>query len=87
MVRGVNVGGVFVSDDSTQSFSFEGLAGHSISSLATNGNSTKILAAGYGTGLWQAEIDPIIGWTHEVLLFEDDFESGSTYRWIQGSAR
>ena len=87
IVRGVSLGGVFASDNGSQSFSFEGLDGNSISSLAMDGNSLKVLAAGYGTGLWQAEIDGIIECSQDVLLFADGFESGDTYRWIQGSGR
>lgn len=80
MVRGLSVGGVFVSEDSTQTFGFEGLDGHSVTSLAIDGASTKLFAAGYGTGLWEAEIGGLVC-SQDVLLFANGFEDGGAFPW------
>lgn len=81
MLRGLNVGGVFVSEDSARYFTFSGLAGHTISSLAINGASTRLFAASYGSGIWTAGLQGTVPCSTAVLLFADDFEEGSAYRW------
>lgn len=81
MVRGLSNGGVFISDDSGTSFAFQGMDGHTISSLAIDGTSTSVFAASYGSGIWTASIDGVIECTQDVLLFADGFESADTYRW------
>ena len=81
MVRGVSVGGVFISEDSARSFGFEGLAGDTITAMALDNTSTRLFALAYGSGIWEASIGGLISCSQDVLLFADDFEWGGTGRW------
>lgn len=85
MVRGMSMGGVFISENGGQSFVFEGPANNTISSLALNSTSDMLFAAAPGAGLWELDLGETLSCTQEVLLFADGFERGDHSRWISGS--
>jgi photosystem II stability/assembly factor-like uncharacterized protein len=70
-VRGVKVGGVYLSEDTGESFSFIGLADRTIASLALNGTSTKLFAVAYGYGIY------VIGLGDGITQVAIDIKPGS----------
>ncbi len=82
MVRGSSNGGVFVSEDWGQTFSYLGLPGNSVSSLAVERNG-PILIAVTDYGLWEMNltIDGSISCNGFSTVHRDGFESGDIYRW------
>ena len=63
-------GGVYFSTDVAQTFDFVGLEGHIVGSFALIGTGPRLLAAGYGTGLFSAVVPAAV-----VPIFSDGFEN------------
>ncbi len=82
MVRGLSDGGVFVSEDWGQTFSFLGLPNNTVSSLAIDSSSTILIAVSdYGLWTMDLTIDDNISCDGFWTILSDGFESGDTYRW------
>lgn len=52
LVRGLKVGGVYLSEDTGESFGFIGLEDRTITSLALDGESTQLFAVAHGDGIY-----------------------------------
>ncbi len=80
-VRGTKVGGVYISQDGSQTFLFDGPANNTIGSLALNSDSTRLLAVTPGAGIWYRDLDGSLPCTNDVVLFSDGFDIGDLTRW------
>jgi hypothetical protein len=81
MVRGVKIGGVYVSGNGGQSFVYEGPANNTISSMALHNDGNGVLAVATGQGFWYQYFGTTLPCTTDVAFFADGFELGDMRRW------
>ncbi len=80
-VRGVKVGGAYISQNGGQTFSFEGPANNTIGSLALNSDSSALLAVTPGAGFWYHDFEGSLPCNNDVAFFGDGFEIGDLRHW------
>lgn len=74
MVRGVKVGGVYVSETSGMSYVFRGPANNSIMDLDLTDGGSTLIAVAYGAGLWEQDLTGLLACNDTLPLFADGFE-------------
>ena len=82
MIRGVKVGGAYFSETGGQSFSWQGPANNTVSSLALNSSSTAVVAVAAGVGFWYQDFGSSIPCSDDLPFFADGFNiPGDLRRW------
>jgi len=80
-VRGVKVGGVYVSETGGLSFTFHGPAYNTISGLALTDGGNTLLAVARGVGIWEQDLTGLLPCSADLPFFADGFEAEDTRNW------